>query len=150
MKPLILGLALASIVGAAQAQSAPNLSEHSYVLSQKLRAARAEATATASASEQRRLSIASQRAQLRLLEAEALAAARPMMRLDTGGPTPMSFSMPAGSGLLPGQPSGDGDTNYHVNIQVGQGNSSAITTTTVSSNEVISNIDEDPDDDVEE
>lgn len=139
MKPLILGFVLASVAGVAQAQSAPGLSEQSYLMSQKLRAARAEANAIASTSEQRQLSLSAQRAQLRLLEAEALAALRPTMRLDTGGPTPMSFSMPAGNGLLPGQPGGTGETNYHVNIQVGQGNSSAITTTNVSSNEVISN-----------
>lgn len=124
----------------AEAQAAPGLSNSTYIAGQKLREARSEAVSTASFAEQREQSIAYQRAQLRLLEAQAFAAAQPRMSLSTGGSTPMSFSMPTGSGLLPGA---SGENNYHVNIQVGEGNSSSINTNTISTSEVISNRDDD-------
>ncbi len=117
---------------AAFAQAAPGLSNATRITGQTLAASRAEAQGLAANAEQRALALSRQRAQLSLLEAQALDAARPKMRLDTGGPTPVSFSMPTGSGLVPGA---NGDANYHVNIQVGEGNSSSITTSSVQSDE---------------
>ena len=136
-------------INTAHAQSAPGLTNSVYVTEQMLQAARHEARSLAAASEQRDLSLAAQRAQIGLLQAQALAALRPTMRLQTGGANPMSFSMPTGSGLLPGSSSG-GETNFHVNIQVGEGNTSAINTTTVENTQTISNLDDDADSGVED
>ena len=132
--------AIGMIPSEAAAQAAPGLSDRTYIASQQLRASRSEAVSTAAYAEQRAQALAFQRAQLRLIEAEARAALQPRMTLSTGGGTPMHFSMPAGSGLIPG--AGGGENNYHVNIQVGEGNSSVINTNTVSTSEVISDQDE--------
>jgi len=138
----LIGLA-ALITGAvalpmtASAQSAPGLSNNTFIASQKLQASRGEAVNTAATSERRDQAIASHRAQVNLLAAQARAAAQPMMRVNTGGPSPVSIAMPTGSGLVPGAGPG-GETNYHVNIQVGEGNQSAITNTSIKIDEVIS------------
>ena len=121
------------------AQSAPSLSNNTYVSSQKLQSARTEAVRTAGAAESREHAIAMHKAQLRHVEAQARAAAQPTMRINTGGPTPVSVVMPTGSGLVPGPA---GETNYHVNVQVGEGNQSAITTTALQSEETITSDEE--------
>ncbi|MEO1323516.1 MAG: hypothetical protein AAFV59_10960 [Pseudomonadota bacterium] len=146
MKPLASILIAAAFIGAgithsdAAAQSAPGLSERTFISGQQMRASRSEAVSTAAYAEKREQSLAFQRAQLSLLEAEARAALQPRMELRTGGSSPVYFSMPAGNGLLPG--TGGGENNYHVNIQVGEGNSSVINTNTLSTSEVISDEDE--------
>ncbi len=130
---------LAHVTPPAMAQSAPGLSNSTFISSQKLRSSRAEAVNTASAAERRDQMLAIQDAQIRLLDAQARAAAQPMMRVNTGGPSPVSIAMPTGSGLLP---NGGGETNYHVNVQVGEGNQSAITTTSLKSDETITSDDQ--------
>ena len=140
--PLLI--AAATLIGstclAAQAQSAPRGSGQTYQTSQQLRTARSEARSSAINAEQRELSLAIQKAEIRRLQAEAKAAAIPRMEVQTGGANPVYFSMPTGGGLVPGS---SGETNYFVNVQVGEGNTSAINTNTFSSSETISSEDED-------
>ena len=143
MKKPFLIAAAALIVSAstiASAQSAPRGSGQSYQTSQQLRTARSEARSSAINAEQRRLSLAIQKAEVRRLQAEADAAAIPRMQVQTGGANPVFFSMPTGGGLVPGS---TGEVNYFVNLQVGEGNTSAINTNSFSSSETISSDEDD-------
>ena len=126
---------IASLLSVAHAQSAPSMSGQTYQTSQQLRTARSEARSSAINAEQRKLSLQIQKAEIRRLQAEAEAAAIPKMQVQTGGANPVFFSMPTGGGLVPGS---SGETNYHINLQVGEGNVSAINTNTFSSSETIS------------
>lgn len=136
-KPLFIGtlLLVSSLQLFANAQSAPRGSGQTYQTSQQLRTARSEARSSAINAEQRKLTLQIQKAEVRRLQAEAEAAAIPRMQVQTGGANPVFFSMPTGGGLIPGA---SGETNYHINLQVGEGNVSAINTNTFSSSETIS------------
>ena len=136
-KPFLIAAAafIGSVSSIAHAQSAPRGSGQSYQTSQQLRTARSEARSSAINAEQRKLSLAVQKAEIRRIQAETKAAATPRMEVQTGGTNPVYFSMPTGSGLVPGS---SGETNYHVNVQIGEGNVSAINTNSFTSSETIS------------
>ena len=107
------------------AQSAPPLSGQTFILSDQIASARAEAANTAAIGEQRRLFEAAQEERERLLNTPP-----PTMQIAAGD---VALSLPVGSGLVPGAPNGavsvGNSFTYFLNLQSGSDN--------VASNEVL-------------
>lgn len=106
--------------GSAMAQSAPTLSGQTFVQSNEIRNARAEANNTAIQGEQIRLQREALEAQqlqaqaLQSLAAQQEQQSQQPFLFETGPDGQMRFQLPSGSGLVP--------VSYVVNIQNGDGN----------------------------
>ena len=121
IKTTIIAAALAISATPVFAQSAPPLSSQTFILSDQIASARAEAANTAAIGEQRRLIEAAAEERARALNTPP-----PTMQIAAGD---VALSLPVGAGLVPGAPNGavsvGNSFTYFLNLQSGNNNAAS-------------------------